>query len=167
MFENPGSKIKIFAKILFWITIVAVVIAAFSLGWTESYSRYYSRSEREFHAEIFFPILIGGGISSYLTCLFLSAFGELVENSGDISSRTYKVEEAVRDLEKKMTASSSSKPSDSASSAPRVTWSDPRTRAGTGTTGKPTPVKKYKNCPACGAENPGSEFYCYQCGTRL
>ena len=162
MFEEPGSKIKAFANILFWITIVAVVIAAFSLGWTENYS-YYSRSQKEFHAEIFFPILIGGGISAYLTSLFLSAFGELVENSGNISSRTYAVENAVRDLEKKMAAPVS----DSASSAPRVTWSDPRDRAAASTSKKPATTLKHKYCPACGAENPGNEFCCYQCGTRL
>ncbi len=85
MFENSGEKIKKIAIISFWIVVIASIILACVLGWTEEYS-YYGRRYNAFHAEYFFPIIIGGPLSAYISSLFLVGFGDLVENIQTIAN---------------------------------------------------------------------------------
>ena len=75
MFDNPGKKIMQISKIVFWIVTIVSVILAFVLG----FEKYYY--ETEFYAGIFFTLLLGVPISTYVLTLFLVGFGELVENS--------------------------------------------------------------------------------------
>lgn len=88
MFENSGEKIVKVAKVLFWITVIASVILAFVLGWSEEYHSYsYSYGgyyRNEFHPVYFFSLLIGYPLVSYISTLFIIAFGELVQNSQKI-----------------------------------------------------------------------------------
>ena len=80
MFNDPGTKIKISAKILFWVGVVASVILAIVFGWEEHYSGY-SKIWTEFKPILFFSLLIGGPISSYLSSLLLYGYGCLVESN--------------------------------------------------------------------------------------
>lgn len=94
MFENPGEKIKKIGKIWFWISVVAYVILAFAFGWTEEYGYYGSYTK--FNAEIFFPLLIAGPLVSYISAIFLVAFGDLVENARSIDYRIKVLKEEIQ-----------------------------------------------------------------------
>lgn len=91
MFEDAGSKIKKIAIVLFWIAVVASVILAFVFGWSEHYSSYSYRAYKEFEPALFFSFLIGGPLCSYISTLFLVAFGDLVENTQRIKELNEKI----------------------------------------------------------------------------
>ena len=95
MFENSGEKIVKVAKVLFWITVIASVILAFVLGWSKEYHSYYFGSggyySNEFHPVYFFSLLIGYPLVSYISTLFIIAFGELVQNSRRIKDATEEI----------------------------------------------------------------------------
>lgn len=89
MFENSGEKIKKISVIVFWITVIVSVILAFVLGWQEEYQSfsYFSggHTEKVFKPLYFFTFLIGVPVASYVSTLFLVAFGELVQNTQRIN----------------------------------------------------------------------------------
>lgn len=91
MFENPGKKLKTVAVALFWLGTIASVSLAFLLGINESYHSYYysygGYTSHELNPVIFFPLIIGGPISSYISSLCLIGLGELVENSAKMVSK--------------------------------------------------------------------------------
>lgn len=90
MFKNPGEKIKIVAKVIFWITVIAAVIAAFVLGFDTYYSYYGSGFD--FEPLYFFGLLIGYPMLAYIVTLFFVAFGDLVQNSQSIKDSAKKIE---------------------------------------------------------------------------
>ena len=69
MFEHPGEKVKSFALIFFWITVIGggitAIVTAVAAGsfW------------------LFLGIALGSLICAYLSGLFLSGFGELIEST--------------------------------------------------------------------------------------
>ena len=71
MFENIGGKIKILAKVICWIGIIASVISAIAL-WTADSS--YSPT-----IALGFGVLIGGCLASWIGSFFAYGFGELVD----------------------------------------------------------------------------------------
>lgn len=91
MFENTGSKLKVFASIWFTLVLVATVILAFVIAIEEvPASSYYTfLTEKEFHFGVFIAILAGGSVSAYASGLLLAGFGELVENSSLIYGQIY------------------------------------------------------------------------------
>lgn len=95
MFENCGEKIKKISIVLFWITLVASIILAFVLGWDEVYHSYHysygGYTEKVFRPLYFFTFFIGVPVSSYISTLFLVAFGDLVENSDYIKELNEKI----------------------------------------------------------------------------
>lgn len=74
MFENPGGKIRKIAVVLFWITVVIFVIAACAALIQEEVS-------------LFLSLLIVGPLTSYISTLFLVAFGELVQNISELKDK--------------------------------------------------------------------------------
>ena len=78
MFNNPGEKIKSYAYALFALYVVIGLFVAFVVA--------FELEEQE-GLLAFFGILIGTAITAYISCLFLVAFGELVENSTTIVRR--------------------------------------------------------------------------------
>lgn len=85
MFTNPGGKIKKVSIVAFWISVLACVVLAFTVGLDAG-------------AGVFILLLIVCPICAYLSTLFFVAFGELVENSSKTNSekkrdRTLKEEE--------------------------------------------------------------------------
>lgn len=75
MFDNPGKKIKVIAKILFWLVLIAS-IAAIILEFRDN-------RHPEIKDVVYFII---APFAQWVTSLFLVAFGELVENSTKLAS---------------------------------------------------------------------------------
>ncbi len=125
MFNNPGEKIKKFAKILFWILCVAFVILAIVFGWT--YDIW--SSQIKFNPLSFFGLIIGGFVFSYILSLFLSAFGELVQNS-------HSIKEILKQNDKQKQVVESQEKETSTTVVPEAT--------------KIPPVKHKWRCPKCG-----------------
>ena len=78
MFNNPGSKIKKLGEILFWLSVIV----------SESYAVYYlitafKTSFRYFDFILFLLVVVAGLVGSYISSLFIVAFGELVEKTSD------------------------------------------------------------------------------------
>lgn len=91
MFENSAERLKKFAIALFWLSIAISVILAFVFGWETIEETFYTRSYKVFHAEYFFTFLIGCPLVSYISTLFLVAFGDLVENAQRIKEVTEEI----------------------------------------------------------------------------
>ena len=83
MFNNPGTKIKNLAKTLFTIMAVLSVLTPVIM---------YMAEILDEDLFILIPIiaLIGIG-SAYISCLFLAAFGELVETNTAIKESNEKI----------------------------------------------------------------------------
>lgn len=83
IFNEPGTKIKKFAVILFCVEVVASIVIAFAFGWTRQYTHYfgYTFATTRFNLFNFIVPLLGGPACAYVSNLLLYAFGELVENS--------------------------------------------------------------------------------------
>lgn len=143
MYNNPGGKIKTFAKVVFVIGIIIAVLTGISVWVTgggainsaSHYSSYSSRNSSDFGAGllVFFIglIVIAVGVFvSYISNLFLVAFGELVENSTIIKDKLLMMDQK---------------------------------NPGAYVAPKPTT----KKCPFCGAENDSKSFTCSECGSGL
>lgn len=82
MFSNPGAKIKVFAKVLFWVISILCIVISIEFGWEEEthYLMYHSYTSREFKPEIFFPFFFGGPLGAYLQGLIMCAFADMAED---------------------------------------------------------------------------------------
>lgn len=88
MFENVGKKIQSVSKILVWIGIIVGILIFLSgfLKVIESSQYRYRQAEEAIGC----AIMIGGSllaIGSYVTSLFLFAFGKIVDDIGRISEQ--------------------------------------------------------------------------------
>lgn len=91
MFGNPGRKLKVVAIVVFIAAIVLTFVLAFEYGIeTTTNWRYYGGyyDEKELNAPVFFGILVGGFIFSYVNFLVVYWFGELIENSGIVAKNS-------------------------------------------------------------------------------
>ena len=68
MFDRPGEKIKNFALIFFGLMVLGGLISAITLMANESFF-------------LGLGVLLGTALSAYLSGLFLSGFGELIQSS--------------------------------------------------------------------------------------
>lgn len=159
MFEESGKKLQSIAIIVFIVNVIAFIILAITFGWTkETYSGWYStHTETVFHAGAFFGFLLGGIGGSYVECLALYAFGELVENSSKTEWHIREYVELSQKRDKQLDNSS-----DNSNASRNVTIS--QTRA---TSAPVYPQKKFKTCPKCGEENPSDRAFCYNCGESI
>lgn len=82
IYPNPGATLKGIATLICIIGMVASVILAVALGYTTTIW-----GDKEFNFGIFFGILIGGGVLSYLSGLGLAAFGDLVLSANEIKRK--------------------------------------------------------------------------------
>lgn len=90
MFKNPGEKLKLFAVVTFFVNCIAFIILAFIFGIDRSWS-YYTGDHTEI--TIAFPLILFGGIAvSYVECLAIYAFGELVGDVHDMKMKTFGME---------------------------------------------------------------------------
>ncbi len=88
MFNMPGSKIKILAKILFFLSVLAALILGI-LFFIEG--RILSG----------FVVIAVGTVLSYAVCIFMSACGELMEDVSYISFCMQEIGENVEKVRKK------------------------------------------------------------------
>ena len=102
MFDESGKKLQSLAIVVFIINVIAFIILAIVFGWTkETYSGWYTtHTETVFHAGAFFGFLIGGIGGSYVECLAIYAFGELVENSQIKRDELIKCKELLVEMSK-------------------------------------------------------------------
>ena len=82
IYPNPGATLKGIATLICIIGMVASVILAVALGYTTTIW-----GDKEFNFGIFFGILIGGGVLSYISGLGLAAFGDLVLSANEIKRK--------------------------------------------------------------------------------
>lgn len=85
MFNNIGSKIKTFAKVMCWIGIIASVVAGLVMIAT-SFSSYAPAAG--IVAGILTAVL--GSLFSCVGSFMMVGFGELVENTAEIAANTRK-----------------------------------------------------------------------------
>ena len=74
MFDNPGQKIQMIAKILFWICVVGIGILVVTLIGA-------ANDVDDFYIFLALIILLIGLPSLYLSYLFFIGFGRLIETS--------------------------------------------------------------------------------------
>lgn len=93
LFENPGKKVKLLAKVLFCVlaaaAIVGFIIICCLYNWRfiDSYWSAYSGNQSEINWALIggsFGTLIVGLISAWVSGVVLYAFGDLVENTAAI-----------------------------------------------------------------------------------
>lgn len=99
MFNDIGEKIKLISKILFWICIiVSVIIAVIYFSEAGSYdSSFYSEytTIKNTYAFIGIAVLLVGPFISWILCLLMYGFGELIESAGEIAY-------SIKHLDKKL-----------------------------------------------------------------
>lgn len=80
IYPNPGATLKGIATLICILGMIASVILAVVFGYSTSLWG-------DFNFGIFFGILIGGGVLSYLSGLGLAAFGDLVLSANEIKRK--------------------------------------------------------------------------------
>ena len=80
IYPNPGATLKGIATLICVLGMVASVILAVVFGYSTSLLG-------DFNFGLFFGILIGGGILSFLSGLGLAAFGDLVLSANEIKRK--------------------------------------------------------------------------------
>ena len=91
MFDYPGEKLKTLAVVVFALDIILLIVYAVILA----------DSSRDFNVLSFLLILVAGGIVSYVSCLGIYAFGELVESSAETNSQMQDILRKLGNSEKK------------------------------------------------------------------
>lgn len=101
MFKNPGKKIKILAKINFWlfvlagiITAVLFVVSGLALK-TEATNQLRNWKDWQF-VVVGIGCLIGGIIIGFLSSLPFYAFGSLVEDTAENKAALHRIEEKMQ-----------------------------------------------------------------------
>ena len=152
MFDRPGNTIKRLATIFFVICVIVSVYFAFRFGVTEQIIARNGRYEtvKRFQALPFFGIIIGGIVGSYITSLFIAAFGELVDSSEQNQRNTLRI---LQKLESK----------DSPSAKPSTDRLPPLSSFTSESTGN----NNYIACPWCGEYQERSRTTCKVCGKPL
>lgn len=80
LYANPGVTLKVIATLICILGMIASIILAVVFG-------YSSSLWGDFNFGVFFGILIGGVILSYLSGLGLAAFGDLVLSANEIKRK--------------------------------------------------------------------------------
>ena len=92
MFENSGSKIKVLAKVVFWIETIGCIITALSM-----FGLAADSYDGAFFVGIGFSILIAGPFAAWISALFIYAFGTIVENSEDSNDKLREIKNILKD----------------------------------------------------------------------
>ena len=144
MFENAGSKIKVLAWILFIVGIISTLVCALVFGRTVD--RW---GDTKFNFGLFIAILAGGVLSSFISSLFLYAFGDIADNIQHIAKSTEETARAVQAATKAKVIEQPSMPS----SNPKPFYSNSNATLGDRWV-----------CKKCGTKNDKSAMYCKDCG---
>ena len=146
MFENAGGKIKALAIFLFVIGIICSLICAVVFGRTAP-DRW---GDTKFNFLSFILILAGGGLSSFVSSLFLYAFGDITEN---IQSIAFSAAEAASAAKAAAKAAEQASAPGTPVSGPKPVYSNRNARLGDDWV-----------CKKCGTKNDKSALFCRDCG---
>ncbi len=101
MFKNPGKKIKVLAKINFWLFVLAGIITAvifivpgLALK-NEATSQLHNWKDWQFIV-VGISCLIGGILMGFLSSLPFYAFGSLVEDTAENKAALHRIEEQLQ-----------------------------------------------------------------------
>lgn len=94
LFDNPGEKLKTFAKVYFWLVAVSSIICAFAFGTYKGYSYYTHSTTREFSV-MFLIYLFIGPLAGYLTALPLYGLGELITKSSQSANNLESINKTI------------------------------------------------------------------------
>ena len=148
MYHNSGAIIKVLATIL----AVLMMIGCVAIG------LYYIIEFEEI--EVGLPIMIGGSLISWLSCLMMAAFGELVSN-------THKILKLLKNMpmEKPMVVMPQHVPEYSApAKQPEPVYAAPVKFE----QGSNDDLNANANtCPTCGTPRKGTSAFCAFCGTKF
>ncbi len=152
MFDNSGKKIKSYAFLCFIISVIIFTILGIVL----------IRNEMTTVAII---VIVLGIILSYINCLFLSAFGELVECSIDTSETNKQILVKLNSLlEIQRTKSASKESIQETKPRPKTTAASPKTKERENSVA----IDNSENiilCPKCKMPQRSNRTRCYNCGT--
>lgn len=93
MFDEPGKKIKITAKVLFWLSM----IGSLSLGIVFGRDRY---GDVEFLT--FLLIFVSGAVVSFVSSLVLYGFGDVVESASGNAGIAYRIHRDLDEINRKL-----------------------------------------------------------------
>lgn len=93
MFDEPGEKIKITAKVLFWLSM----IGSLGLGIVFGRDRY---GDVEFLR--FLLIFVSGAVVSFVSSLVLYGFGEAVESVSGNNGNAYRIHRDLDEIKRKL-----------------------------------------------------------------
>jgi hypothetical protein len=152
MFNNPGGKIKMIAKTVFWIGCIAALIEAIVFAYGSSKLKWIiygmgvkTENAMDIALLLAFILIVALGIlASWLSTIVLFGFGELVENSG------YNQTTVITNSHPPVV------------SAPQVQPESKQEQ-------KPVSIipEGMIKCPICGKIIPLDSVYCPQCGVKL
>ena len=156
MYRNTGAVIKVLATILAVLMMIGCVAAGVFLIVEEE------------EVEMGLAIMIGGCLVSWLSCLMMAAFGELVNN-------THKILKLLKamPLEKAVVVMPQSVPE--YAPAARAEYSAPVKKAES-VYAAPAKFEQGSNedlnanantCPTCGTPRKGTSAFCAFCGTKF
>ncbi len=90
MFKNPGKKVKLYAKIIFWIGAVLSLLLGIGFGIAFGSFKLVEGeiiAAKSFDVLSFLLTFIGGSVASFIGSLFLCAFGQLVQDTEEIKAK--------------------------------------------------------------------------------
>ena len=148
MYHNSGAVIKVLATIL----AVLMMIGCVGIG------LYYIIEFEEI--EVGLPIMIGGSLISWLLCLMMAAYGELVNNTHKILKllKAMPQEKPVIVMPQPVPEYSAPVQKKEASVAAPVQFEQPANIDA---------AANVNTCPTCGAPRKGNSAFCAFCGTKF
>jgi len=155
LFENAGTKIKNFARGLFVLEAAASVLGGIIMMISD-----------EDYFLIGLLIIVAGIIAAYITSLFLTAFGDLVESAAS----TVEINDAIlKKLNETPTVAPVAVQSPAAPStpaAPATNYANFPASNGQGSTAAPTTLPGADTwvCKHCGTSNSKNYAMCKKCG---
>ena len=98
MFNNVSNKLKVVAKIYFWVMVAVSVICALVFGINYTHSIFRTHNTINACLPIF---LIGGPACAYVTSLLIYGFGQLIENTGNGEEKEAEIKNPFKKAPKK------------------------------------------------------------------
>lgn len=151
MFNNPGGKIKSYAKVIFWIgAVISIIVGVVIIAGSFIQASYYGSVGSVFGGIVEGIIATAIGILiSWISVLTLYAFGVLVENSDELVRINGGKPSGEKSAEKVQ--------------LPKNTHEFVQEMA---PVEKPT-TQETKVCPSCGTPINDGAHFCKNCGTKI
>ncbi len=156
MFEYPGMRIKLIARMLFWAILGVAIVLAIVLGFSKDW-----RGHLKFHAIPFFASLCSGSIMAATSGLFLFGYGELIESTQSTAESMSELTELMQKL-----VENTADPQKKEAAHTPVPTKTNKTSAFC----NPAPTSDENGwtlCKKCGQSQRNNRITCFNCGERL